>query len=140
LEAPVEEVKKKEWILQTIFTTISNWFTGSCIIEGQISLSNFLNIFIPFMKAKRNNEDYTICGFKLLDMCLGDHLYLRGKTTTSFQEAPMDSQGSSADIEAGKLDGVASDAELLLKTAEQYVKEESLMKEVESEAYPPLYA
>jgi hypothetical protein len=72
LNESVEKVKPRASIIEYIFGKIFNWVSGSCIIECQTSLANYLNIFVPFMKAKQKNEDYFICGFKLIDMCLGD--------------------------------------------------------------------
>jgi hypothetical protein len=134
LDAPVEDVQQKAPFLQFVFGYIVGWWPGSCIIECQTSLTKYLNIFISFMKAKQNNEDYTICGFKLLDMCLGDHSYLRGMNVVPFQNVPMDTQYTSISIEPAKLGGVSSETMLLKHTVgfethklkdaeEQYIKE-----------------
>jgi hypothetical protein len=70
-DANVEQVKLGTPIIETRYgKTVLH--KGSCIIECQTSLSKYLNIFIPFLKAKEKDEDYTLCGFKLIDMCLGD--------------------------------------------------------------------
>jgi hypothetical protein len=93
-----------------------SWHPPSCIIECQTSLSNYLNIFIQFMNAKQKNEEYTICEFKLMDMCLADRSNLMYLNPTP--EKIVESTWNKPEIQIRQLE------------------EDNTMTEAESETYP----
>jgi hypothetical protein len=72
LDANVEDAKLKVSNLQPLCGYIVRWHASeSCTIECQTSLSKYLNIFISFMNETQKKGNYSICGFKLIDMWMG---------------------------------------------------------------------